>query len=507
MKSLCNILIICLTSVCATICLSLGKPTWLMEHYKKIELIKCIIWRKNIVKKKILSALLVSGITLSATALPVAVNADAIDDQIASQDKKIKELSSKESSATAELASIQANISEIRNEAESLQSEQVSLSKEIDSLNKEIAELEKRIEKRDASIREQARSMQVDSASTGMLDLVLSSESVSDAVTKVFAASKLVGANNDLLQQQQDDKDAVEANRSAVETKMAEVQENAVALEAKKGELEDQQLAQTAIVSQISADKEKESGKKNQFLAQKAEAEKQREAQQKAVEAAQKVAAERKAETAKQEVVKKAEEKQSSDKGTNNVATVDNSSSNNSTSSSSTASQTESNASQETNTSTTTESSSNNSSTQESTNNNNSNSSNTSTTPAPTPTPAPSSNGSAVVAEAYKHIGKPYVWGAKGPSSFDCSGFTSYVYRQAAGREIGGWTVPQESAGQTISLSQLQPGDLVFWGSQGSTHHVGIYVGGGQYIHAPQPGQSVTVQSISAWSPDFGVRM
>ena len=99
------------------------------------------------------------------------------------------------------------------------------------------------------------------------------------------------------------------------------------------------------------------------------------------------------------------------------------------------------------------------------------------------------------------------VWGAKGPDSFDCSGFTSYVYRQAQGREIGGWTVPQESAGTTISLSQLAPGDLVFWGSHGATYHVGIYVGGGQYIHAPTSGQTVTVQSISGWSPDFGVRM
>lgn len=125
----------------------------------------------------------------------------------------------------------------------------------------------------------------------------------------------------------------------------------------------------------------------------------------------------------------------------------------------------------------------------------------------PTPVPSSSNTGDAVVAEAYKHIGKPYVWGAKGPDSFDSSGFTSYVYRVAAGREIGGWTVPQESAGAQVSLSQLVPGDLVFWGARGDTYHVGIYVGGGQYIHAPQPGESVTIQSISAWSPDFGVRM
>lgn len=129
-------------------------------------------------------------------------------------------------------------------------------------------------------------------------------------------------------------------------------------------------------------------------------------------------------------------------------------------------------------------------------------------TPAPKPTaPAPSGSGSAVVAEAYKYIGVPYVWGGKDPSGFDCSGFTSYVYRQATGREIGGWTVPQESAGTRISVSEAQAGDLLFWGSPGGTSHVAISLGGGQYIHAPQPGQTVTTGSVQYWAPDFAVRM
>ena len=112
-----------------------------------------------------------------------------------------------------------------------------------------------------------------------------------------------------------------------------------------------------------------------------------------------------------------------------------------------------------------------------------------------------------MIAEAYKHIGKPYVWGAKGPDTFDCSGFTSYVYRQATGREIGGWTVPQESAGTKISVGEAQAGDLYFWGSPGGTHHVAIALGGGQYIHAPQPGESVKVGSVSYYAPSFAVRM
>ena len=91
-------------------------------------------------------------------------------------------------------------------------------------------------------------------------------------------------------------------------------------------------------------------------------------------------------------------------------------------------------------------------------------------------------NGAAIVAEAYKYIGTPYVWGGKDPSGFDCSGFTRYVYLQVTGRDIGGWTVPQESAGTKISVSQAKAGDLLFWGSAGGTYHVAISLGGGQYI-------------------------
>ncbi|HBL2307034.1 TPA: glucosaminidase domain-containing protein [Enterococcus faecium] len=114
----------------------------------------------------------------------------------------------------------------------------------------------------------------------------------------------------------------------------------------------------------------------------------------------------------------------------------------------------------------------------------------------------------AIVREAFKHLGKPYVWGAKGPNTFHCSGLTYYVYMKATGHYIGGWTGEQQYAGTQIPVSQAQPGDLVFWGpSSGVTHHVGIYIGNGQFIHAPQPGDKVRVTSISDFTPDFAVRV
>ncbi|EOH92088.1 glucosaminidase domain-containing protein [Enterococcus villorum] len=114
----------------------------------------------------------------------------------------------------------------------------------------------------------------------------------------------------------------------------------------------------------------------------------------------------------------------------------------------------------------------------------------------------------AIVKEAYKYLGKPYVWGAKGPNTFDCSGLTYYVYMQATGHYIGGWTGEQQYAGTQIPVDQAQPGDLVFWGpSSGITHHVGIYIGNGQFIHAPQPGDNVRITSIADYKPDFAVRV
>ena len=98
----------------------------------------------------------------------------------------------------------------------------------------------------------------------------------------------------------------------------------------------------------------------------------------------------------------------------------------------------------------------------------------------------------AIINEAYKHLGKDYVFGAKGPNTFDCSGFTSYVYRAVMGIEIGGSTYSQINAGIEVSYSELQPGDLVFPHSG----HVGIYIGNGQMIHAPQTGDVVKVAPV-----------
>ncbi|MCI1892429.1 MAG: NlpC/P60 family protein [Schleiferilactobacillus harbinensis] len=114
----------------------------------------------------------------------------------------------------------------------------------------------------------------------------------------------------------------------------------------------------------------------------------------------------------------------------------------------------------------------------------------------------------AVISLAKQQLGKPYVWGAHGPSSFDCSGLMQYVFANAVGRQIGWWTVPQESAGMQVSLNALQPGDLLFWGQHGNSYHVALYLGNNQYLNAPEPGDVVKIQSISPYfAPSFAVRV
>ena len=104
----------------------------------------------------------------------------------------------------------------------------------------------------------------------------------------------------------------------------------------------------------------------------------------------------------------------------------------------------------------------------------------------------------------------PYVWGGKTTAGFDCSGLASYVFAQA-GVSLPSYTVSEEAYVNTLDVSSpsdvtanAQPGDLLFWGDHGSTWHVAIYIGGGQYVAAPQPGMNVEVENVSPYfMPSF----
>lgn len=98
------------------------------------------------------------------------------------------------------------------------------------------------------------------------------------------------------------------------------------------------------------------------------------------------------------------------------------------------------------------------------------------------------------IASARAMIGTPYRWGGIGPNSFDCSGLTQFAYRKA-GIELPHNSSAQHNAVKSVSVDELQPGDLVFSGS-GGIGHVGLYIGDGQMIHSPQSGETVRVSPL-----------
>ncbi|MER8042401.1 NlpC/P60 family protein [Streptomyces sp. NPDC094032] len=109
------------------------------------------------------------------------------------------------------------------------------------------------------------------------------------------------------------------------------------------------------------------------------------------------------------------------------------------------------------------------------------------------PVTAPNARAAEAIAFAQAQLGKPYVWGATGPSAYDCSGLTQAAWR-AAGVSLPRTTYSQINAGSRVSRSELAPGDLVFFYS--GISHVGLYIGGGQMIHAPRPGAPVRIAPV-----------
>ncbi len=115
------------------------------------------------------------------------------------------------------------------------------------------------------------------------------------------------------------------------------------------------------------------------------------------------------------------------------------------------------------------------------------------TTPGSATTQAPNARAAAAIAYAYSKLGSPYVWGATGPDAFDCSGLTQAAYR-SAGVSLPRTTYSQIDAGRRVARSELLPGDLVFFYS--GISHVGLYIGNGQMIHAPNPSAPVRVAPL-----------
>nr|WP_250674762.1 SH3 domain-containing protein [Paeniclostridium ghonii]MCM0166904.1 SH3 domain-containing protein [Paeniclostridium ghonii] len=115
--------------------------------------------------------------------------------------------------------------------------------------------------------------------------------------------------------------------------------------------------------------------------------------------------------------------------------------------------------------------------------------------------PGQSSSVDKVINTAKQQLGKPYVWGAEGPSSFDCSGFTQYSFKNGAGVNLPRVSRDQSKFGTAVSKSNLQKGDLVFFDTDksGSVNHVGIYIGNNEFIHASSGGGKVIISQFTSF--------
>jgi cell wall-associated NlpC family hydrolase len=123
------------------------------------------------------------------------------------------------------------------------------------------------------------------------------------------------------------------------------------------------------------------------------------------------------------------------------------------------------------------------------------------------PIPSPHlTHADAVINFLIRQLGKPYVFGGNGPNVYDCSGLTRAAFLYA-GVYLPRTSEEQSLVGERVPLSELRPGDLVFWGVPGAAYHVGVYVGGGRIIAANNPSTGVVEFTVSYYPPSFARRI
>lgn len=194
-------------------------------------------------KKRILSAVLVSGVTLSAAA---TVHAEDYDSQIATADNTISNLASQQEAAQAQVTTIQSQVSTLKTQKSELEAQNAELEKTSATLESEIQELSSKIVARQDSLAKQARSAQQNNTATSYINSILNSKSISEAISRITAISKVVTANNDMLTKQ-------ESDQKELETKQAENQAAINTIAANKAELETTEASLTTQQAELEA--------------------------------------------------------------------------------------------------------------------------------------------------------------------------------------------------------------------------------------------------------------
>ena len=242
---------------------------------KFVILVSVLLERENyLMKKKLFATILLSTVALSQGAVVAGVSADSTDDKIAAQNNKINSINQQQQSAQAQVDQIQGQVSEIKKQQENLQAENDRLNEESEKLSAEIDELSKNIVARQESLANQARSAQTTGTATSYINAIVSSGSLTEAISRISAMNEIADANNKMLQEQKRDKEDIaqkqKENNDAINTVIAnkqQLEDDAQALTTKEAELKVAQL-------NLAAEKSTAENEKNALLQQKAEAEK-----------------------------------------------------------------------------------------------------------------------------------------------------------------------------------------------------------------------------------------
>lgn len=399
-------------------------------------------------RKKLLTLALVGTLGFTTLTTP-GLSVEAAPASVSEYDSLISKLEAEENEATKRLEALQSNIEENEEKASQLVTEIQETQANLEQLREEIAGLKVVIEKREEQLNQQARGLQVMGETGNLIHFVLNAESLNDIVGRLDVVTTLITSNKQQVARQEEDKAKVEAKESETVQKQEAQQQLASELESKKAELEEKQAEQESLVAQIAADKAVAAADREELIQQA-----------KAAEARRQELAEVRVASAQTSGASVESSNEKTSEHANESTNANNSSETVSTSTSSAKA-------------------------------------------AETPAPAPAASNGSVVGIAHGLTGVPYFYTGTTPSGFDCSGFTSYVFRQA-GRSIPRTAAGQYSATSRVSRAQAQPGDLVFFNQRGGVDHVGIYLGGGSFIGS-QSSTGVAVASLDSgyWSNYF----
>ena len=414
-------------------------------------------------KKKVLSALLTATLLFSigmpAFATP---NEEVIENQA-----KYDELTAKIDEITGQVYALDAEIEPLMETIENNKAEVEEIKIEVENTEKEIETTKADIEKSEEVLGKRIREFYKSGGQVNYLTLLFSAESFNDLISKIDSTTRIVNIDKELIAELEEKKANLNEKVTVLEERKAEVIKLTEESEAALDELNAKKAEQEIAIEQLNAEQEEfeknylsvserklvahqqsvleTSNDKNELQAAIDQLTSIRDNQIKSEIVKQEISDSIYYGTIKLEEIIEAEEAKEAEEAAKAAAQQQISSPNRGEITSGTAS---------------------------------------------------SASGNAIVSYAYNFIGTPYVYGATGPDTFDCSGFTSYVYANAAGINITRTTYSQMGVGTPVSYDELQPGDLVFtYGGD----HVGIYVGGGQYIHAPQPGDSVKVGNVTSF--------